>query len=78
MSWIAQLERALARKDKGPDSSPGPQYNFSLSILTLMLQKIYCALFSDQPSLKINENSDFVRKKMLKHDLLDCKNWILL
>ena len=32
-SWISQLVRALARKSKGPGSSPGPRYNFSLSIL---------------------------------------------
>ena len=38
LSWIAQLVRALARKAKGPGSSPGPGYNFSLlnSILNLL------------------------------------------
>ena len=30
MSWIAQLVRALARRAKGPGSSPGPGRNFSL------------------------------------------------
>ena len=36
MSWIAQLDRALAWKAKGLGSSPGPGQNFSLSILDLV------------------------------------------
>ena len=31
MFRIAQFVKALARKAKGPGSSPGPGYNFSLS-----------------------------------------------
>ena len=42
LSWIAQLVRALAQKAKGPDSSSGPGYNFSLSVLQLAKRRPVC------------------------------------
>ena len=35
LSWIAQLVRALARKAKGPGSSPSAEQTFSLKFLQL-------------------------------------------